>query len=311
MDFADLPVLFLSHFFRIVLILLLGLAAWKLIDRVAPRIIRALLWSHKGIETPEERAKREETLVHVVQWSANTLLLFVVGLTVLGELGVDVTPALASVGVVGVALGFGAQSLVQDTISGIFILLENQYRKGDVARVAGVAGLVEEVNLRRTVLRDLDGIVHSVPNGQIGVASNYTRDWSRVNLNVSVAYSTDVDKAQAVINRVGQEMAEDPVFGEMITEPPQFLRVDAMEDSGIALKVLGVTKPIMQWEVMGELRRRLLVAFAAEGIEIPLPHRVVISRAEDGGPQAQPATPGREPALPADMSERLPGSEEQ
>jgi small-conductance mechanosensitive channel len=146
---------------------------------------------------------------------------------------------------------------------------------GDVARVADIAGLVEEVHLRKTVLRDLDGIVHHVPNGEIRVASNFTRHFARVNLNVSVGYGTDLDHAISVINRVGKELAEDEKWRKIIKSPPQVLRVDNLGDSGIDIKILGDVAPIRQWDVMGELRLRLKKAFDAEGIEIPWPHTKV------------------------------------
>jgi small conductance mechanosensitive channel len=177
---------------------------------------------------------------------------------------------------------------VKDILAGLFILMENQYGKGDVVNLAGIGGLVEDVNLRRTLLRDLDGTVHSIPNGEVRVASNLTRDWSRVNINVSVAYGSDIDRVFAVINRVGEELAADANFGPLIVEAPKALRVDAFEDSGVAVKILGVTKPIKQWDVMGELRKRLHRAFEEEGIEIPYPHRVLVNRAP-GAKQDVPA----------------------
>jgi small conductance mechanosensitive channel len=134
------------------------------------------------------------------------------------------------------------------------------------------------VGLRRTVLRDLDGIVHYIPNGEIGVASNFTQEYSRVNLNVGVSYSEDLDHVMQVINRVGEEIAADPEWAPAIITPPKALRVDNLGDSGIDIKVVGDTKPIKQWEVMGELRKRLKKAFDDEGIEIPYPHRVMVTR---------------------------------
>lgn len=141
-----------------------------------------------------------------------------------------------------------------------------------MVKIAGIWGLVEEVNLRRTVMRDLDGAVHSIPNGEIKTVSNFTRDWSRVNLNISVAYGTDLDHAISVINRVGKELAADEQWGKMIKTPPQVLRVDNLGDSGIELKILGDVQPIKQWDIMGQLRLRIKKAFDEEGIEIPWPH---------------------------------------
>ncbi|MCX5998033.1 MAG: mechanosensitive ion channel family protein, partial [Chloroflexi bacterium] len=193
----------------------------------------------------------------------------------LSNVGIDIAPVLAGMGVIGVAIGFGAQSLVKDTISGLFILIENQYRVGDVVKIADKSGTVEEITLRRTVLRDFDGTVHSVPNGEIRVASNMTKEWSRVNMNIGVSYDTDLNLAITVINRVGKELAEDPQWATAILTPPRALRVDNLGDSAIEIKILGDTKPSRQWEVMGELRLRLKKAFDLEGIEIPLPHTKV------------------------------------
>lgn len=269
MDITPLLPVILGHGLNILIILVLGWASLSLVRRLAPRLIRATLRRQALIDSPEEIKKREDTLISVTVWTSETALALIIGLMLLGELEINLAPAIAGLGVVSIALGFGAQALVRDIISGLFILLENQFRRGDVVKVAGVEGLVEEVNLRRTVLRDMDGIVHSVPNGEIRIASNYTREWSRVNLNITVSYETDIDRAAAVIDQVGRELAADPVLGPYVVEPPKFLRVEAFLESGVSLKVLGMTKPIRQWEVMGELRRRLLQAFVREGIEIP------------------------------------------
>ena len=196
------------------------------------------------------------------------MLALVALLMVLPELSVNIGALLAGVGIAGIAIGFGAQTIVRDALNGLFILIENQYGIGDVVTVAGVTGRVEEVNLRRTVLRDLDGVVHSVPNSEIRVASNYTRDWSGVNMNVTVAYDADLDRVTEVIDAVGRELAADAAYKRVIKEAPHVVRVDAFKDSGVSLKVLGVTKPMRQWEVMGELRRRLKKAFDAEKIEM-------------------------------------------
>ena len=268
----------LTHGLRILLILVLAFVADLVLRVVVPRIIRPTVARQMKDKPEEEIEQRSHTLVAVLQGSGRFVLVVWALFTILPELGVNVTPILASVGIAGIALGFGAQSLVKDVISGLFILIENQYSKGDVVTVAGISGLVEEVGMRRTVLRDLDGIVHHVPNGEIAVASNFTQEWSRVNMNVSVAYGEDLDKVFEVINRVGNELAADGEFGPLILKAPQVLRVDAFEDSGIAIKILGDTEPIRQWDVMGELRKRLKKAFDEEGIEIPFPHMTLVTR---------------------------------
>lgn len=190
----------------------------------------------------------------------------------LPEFGVNIAAMLAGLGIVGIAVGFGAQSLIKDLLAGIFILLEDQYRVGDVVNVAGIGGLVEEIGLRRTVLRDLDGVVHSIPNSEIKVASNFAKGYSRVNLNISVAYGEDLDRVIEVINRVCKEMAEDPKWSADFVSTPKVLRVDKLGDSGIEIKILGDTQPLRQWDVMGELRLRIKRTFDQEGIEIPWPH---------------------------------------
>jgi small conductance mechanosensitive channel len=216
---------------------------------------------------------------------------------ILAELDVEIGPAIAGLGVAGIAVGFGAQALVRDWLSGIFIVIENQYSVGDVVSIAGVDGVVEGFSLRRTVLRNLDGTVHSVPNGQIVVASNMTRGWARVNLDVSVAYDTDIDRATEVIDEIGREMTKDPSWGERLIEAPTVMRVNALGDSAVALKVLGQVQPAQQWAVAGELRKRILRAFAREGIEIPFPHQVLISRDQRAGSSSEAPAPRSDSGL--------------
>jgi small conductance mechanosensitive channel len=265
----------LTHGLRILLILALAVVADFVLRVVVPRIIRPTVARQMKGKPAEEIEQRSHTLVAVLQGSGRFVLVAWALFTILPELGVSVTPILASVGIAGIALGFGAQSLVKDVLTGLFILAENQYSKGDVVTVAGISGQVEEVGLRRTVLRDLDGIVHHVPNGQIAVASNLTQEWSRVNMNVSVAYGEDLDRVFEVINRVGRELAADAEFGPLILKAPQVLRVEAFGESGIAIKILGDTEPIRQWDVMGELRKRLIRAFLQENVRVPFPPHVV------------------------------------
>jgi small conductance mechanosensitive channel len=241
--------------------------------------------------TAADLERRMSTLHQLASRLVTALIAVIAVLMVLDQLGVSIGPAIAGLGVAGIAVGFGAQTLVRDWLAGIFIVIENQYSVGDVVSIGGVDGVVEGFSLRRTVLRNLDGTVHSVPNGQIVVASNMTRGWARVNLDVSVAYDTDIDRATEVINTVGREMEADPEWGERLIEPPAVMRVNALADSAVALKVLGQVKPAQQWAVAGELRKRILRAFAREGIEIPFPHQVLISR--DGRSQGDSASASR------------------
>jgi small conductance mechanosensitive channel len=262
---------FFEHGTRILIMLVIGAVVWFLLRRFLRPIVRRGMVRTKG-ESTRGVENRIDTLVGVFTGIGHVAILVIVLLMVLSEVDVDTGPILAGFGIAGIAVGFGAQYLIRDLIAGIFITMENQYLVGDVARIADIAGLVEGITLRKTVLRDLDGIVHHVPNGEVRVASNFSRHFSRVNLNVSVAYGTDLDYAISVINRVGQELNEDKEWSDRIVKAPQVLRVDNLGDSGIEIKILGDVKPLEQWAVMGELRLRLKKAFDSEGIEIPWPH---------------------------------------
>jgi len=186
----------------------------------------------------------------------------------------------AGLGVVGIAVGFGAQSLVRDYLNGALILIENQYSKGDVVSIAGVSGAVEDFSLRRTTLRDLDGIVHTVPNGEIKVASNRTRTWARINQNVTVAFGTDIDKAIEVVEELGKTMAADPIWKRRILEPPRVERVESIDERGVTLKILGTVRASEQWAAGGEFRKLLLEAFAKNGIRLPRPPQVFVAQSE-------------------------------
>jgi len=275
------------------------IAAW-LARIFVHRIVKALIDREATEGTAQELSavelrKRMNTLddlgTHVIQ----ALIVVIAALMVLGELGLNIGPAIAGLGVVGIAVGFGAQAFVRDYLNGALILIENQFAKGDVVRIAGVAGTVEDFSLRRTTLRDLDGIVHTVPNGEIKVASNLTRVWARINQDVTVAYGTDVDKAIDVVDRVGQQMADDPVWKRRILERPRVERVEALGEFGITLKLLGSVRAGEQWATAGELRKRLLAAFHENGIEIPRPQRVVLSRDPNAPPDGPGLAAGTEP----------------
>jgi small-conductance mechanosensitive channel len=264
-----------THGIPILIIVVVGAVLWFVLNRFLPRIVRRVVTQTGYKESKEGLEKRANTLLSLFKGMARVVIIIVVIIMILDEVGVPVAPVLAGFGIAGVAVGFGAQYLIRDLIAGIFIIMENQYRVGDVVKVADIAGLVEYITLRKTVLRDLDGIVHHVPNGEIKTASNYTRHFSRVNLDIPVAYGTDLDHAIRVINRVGKALAEDGKWRKVIKSPPQVLRVNNLGDSGIDIKILGDVKPMEQWAVTGELRLRLKKAFDDEGIEIPWPHTKV------------------------------------
>jgi len=272
MNWSDITDWLGQHGLKILVILVITVAIYFVLRHFVPPIIRRTVALRMRGQDEEEIEQRTHTLSGVLV-NTGVIILGVVALfMILGQAGVNIAPALLGFGVVGLAVGFGAQSLIKDLIAGIFILLENQYFVGDWVSIAGVDGLVEEVNLRRTVLRDLNGTVHSIPNGEVTIASNYTKEWGRVNMVVGVGYGEDLDYVIDIINRIGKEMANEPYWNEIMLTPPQVLRVDAFGDSGIDIRILGDTKQMRQWEIMGELRKRIKRVFDEEGIEIPWPH---------------------------------------
>jgi small-conductance mechanosensitive channel len=249
---------------------ILTLVARRLISKVIKARIPKI---HE--EKPEELALRSETLSRIVAQVISVIIWVVAIIMILSALGVDITPLLAGIGVGALAIGFAAQNIIRDYLHGFFIIMEDWYRVGEVATVAGIGGLVENITLRRTILRDLNGTMHVIPNSKIELASNLTRDWSRINLNVSVAYGENLSKVFRVINEVGQELKDDPDWGKDLLTTPEVLRVDNLGDNGVEIKILADTKPIRQWALMGELRKRLKDRFDQEGIEIPWPHTKV------------------------------------
>jgi small-conductance mechanosensitive channel len=272
----------------IALIVIAAYVAIRLARLFVHGVVKALLDREASEGTAQELSavelkKRMDTLDALGGRSLQAFIVMIAGLMVLGRVGLDIGPAVAGLGVVGIAVGFGAQSLVKDYLNGALILIENQFGKGDVVRAAGVAGSVEDFTLRRTTLRDLDGVVHTIPNGEIRVASNLTRVWARINQDVTVAYGTDIDKAIDVVDKVGAEMAGDPEWKRRVLEAPRVERVSALAEYGVTLKILGTVRAADQWAAGGDFRKRLLVAFKANGIEIPRPQRVVLAQDPTGG----------------------------
>lgn len=256
---------FFAHGIKIFIILI----AAYFINRLGGKIIGRMIRKGAKDTTKEATEKRQNTLIGVFTGTLKIVIWLVAIMMILPELGINVGPILAGAGILGVALGFGAQYMIRDFLAGLFILVENQYRKGDVVCLDGTCGLVEEITLRKTILRDLDGIVHHVPNGEIKKASNLSKQFARVNLNIGISYKENLDKVIGVINKVGKELAKDPQWKDLILKPPQFLRVDDFSDSAIIIKILGETKPLKQWDVTGELRKRIKIVFDKESIEIP------------------------------------------
>jgi len=222
------------------------------------------------------RAQQVRTLASVLNSIGVLIILFVASLTVLAQLGLNLGPLLASAGVAGLAIGFGAQTLVHDFINGFFILLENQYDLGDNIRIAGVKGTVEEMTLRRTVLRDDDGTLHTVPNSQITVVSNATRDWSQLTLRVVVAYSENSDRIIKLLQQVGDEVRHDPAFSQDIVGDIQVPGIDRIGNGEAEYLMLVKTRPNKQYPITRELRRRIKDNFEKNNVQTPGPGRMYV-----------------------------------
>ena len=275
---------------RVLLILLLGFALMSALRLVLGKLeTRLIAQSKNSGETPGEATKRVETLIRLVRQGIRVVLWLTILLVVLKEIGVDVAPILASAGVVGLAVGFGAQNLVRDVISGFFFIMENQVRVGDVAIVNGTGGLVERMNFRTITLRDLGGAVHVFPNGTVNTLSNLTRDWSAYLMDIGVAYKEDPDHVIDIMRRVGAELREDPVLGRHMLGDIEVFGVDKLGDSAVIIKARIRTLPIRQWDVGREYLKRLKRAFDEAGVEIPFPQQDLHLRSvsEDIKPKLQ------------------------
>jgi small-conductance mechanosensitive channel len=264
---------FVSNGLRIILIVVGALIAVRLLRFLINKIQR--FFEDDDPTTKSEREKRAETLTRTLGNIITIVVWFFAGMMILKELGVEIGPILAGAGIAGLAVGFGAQSLVKDFLSGIFIIIENAFRVGDVVRIADTAGLVEKITLRTTTLRDLEGNVHIIPNGQIAVVTNMTKEWSRFLIDVGVAYKEDVDHVMEVLKEIGEGMQKDAVFGPLILEPLSVLGVDSFGDSSVNIRVMFTTQPLQQWTVGREFRRRMKKTFDEKGIESPFPHRTI------------------------------------
>lgn len=260
--------------FRLIVILSVGYLAIRFLT-MGIRHLEAILMkaAERGESSPDTTKKRVATLGGVIRTIALTLIWAITIILVLDQVGLDIRPILAGAGIIGLAVGFGAQNLIRDLISGFFIILENQVRVGDVAVINGTGGLVETITFRTIVLRDFSQVVHIFPNGTINTISNMTMGWSAFVLDMRVAYKEDTDHVSQVMLKVGEELHRDPVFGSKIVEPIELIGVEDFLDTAVVIRVRIKTLPIEQWNVGREYRRRLKKAFDVHGIEIPFPHR--------------------------------------
>ncbi|OGA30986.1 MAG: mechanosensitive ion channel protein MscS [Betaproteobacteria bacterium RIFCSPLOWO2_02_FULL_68_150] len=268
---------------NVLIILAAGWAALVVVRRGIRRF-RAYM---EGRVRDAEEAKRVGTLCRVFRYFGSVVITIVAAMLVMNELGISIAPVLATAGVAGIAIGFGAQSLVKDYFAGFFLLLEDQIRQGDVVSVAGVGGLVEEVTLRYVRLRDFDGHVHFVPNGEIKTVTNRTRDYAQAVIEVGVAYREHVDEALAVMREVGRELRADPAWGARILDDVEIIGVERWADSAVMLRCRLKVRGIEQWNVRREFLGRLKKAYDERGIEIPFPHLTLYAgQTKDGNAPA-------------------------
>ena len=268
--------LFNQHALAVITIVVAAYLGRKIVMKLVTRVVQQSVRAHHKYADSEEDEKREKTIIDIFSVTLRFAIWVVAGLMILEEVGVNTAPLLAGAGVLGVALGFGAQSVVKDALNGLLIIFENQYRVGDVVMVNNdLAGVVEKITLRETVMRDLDGMVHHIPNGFINTATNMTMEFANVNFDIGVSYDTDIAHAEKIVNQVGAELAADKEWRESIIEPPAFLRIEDFADSAIIIKILGKTTSDKRWAVAGELRKRIKIAFDENDIEIPFPQMVI------------------------------------
>jgi len=258
---------------KIFIILLMSWAAIRFVKLLTHQTMNMM----RGTRTltTAEREHRMLTLNSIITSATKVAVYIVAIMMILPELGINIGPILAGVGVAGLAIGFGAQNLVRDVVTGFFIILENQYSVGDVVRAGGVSGLVEDITIRVTVLRDIEGIVHYVPNGQITVVDNMTKIWSRALVELDVAYCEDVDRVIGVIRQVCDDMKADEKWAPVLLEDFEIPGIERLDNSSVAIRVMVKTQPLEQWNVMREMRRRFKKKFDEVGIEIPFPQRSV------------------------------------
>lgn len=279
--YANVKEWFTQEFLSVIILTLGFIITLIVYSLVIRRVRRSILKRAEKITVKKndpkgaETVKRLTTLIGIVELGGKLVLWFIFILMFLNKVGVNIAPILTSAGILGLAIGFGAQELVRDFISGFFILLEDQVRVGDVAVINGTGGLVEKIALRTITLRDFSGVVHIFQNGKINSLSNMTKEWSAMVFDVGVAYKEDTDRVLEVMRNIGEEMASDPEWSEKIIEPIEIFGLDRFADSALVMKARLKTLPIEQWAVGREYRRRLKAAFDQKGIEIPFPHTTV------------------------------------
>ena len=241
---------------------------------IIEKIIRKAITSDHYASSKAEKM-REDTLISILNAILKVSIWIFGSMLLLAQLGVNIGPLIAGASIAGIAIGFGAQTIVRDFVSGIFIILENRYRVGDVIKLAGITGTVEAITVRQTIVRDYEGNKHFIPNGAIEVASNLSMDYSNLILNIDISYDADIERVKEVIDTVGRRLAEDPEYKKLIIKTPAFLRVQDFGAHSVVVRVAGRLKPGTQWQLAGAMRLRLKEAFDKNGIEIPYQQLVV------------------------------------
>ncbi len=273
-DFVFNPTIMMGITVKVLVILAIAIALNIIQKKIIPRAIIACTTKVRE-ESRDQLVIRTKTMAYVIIKVLTAIIWIIVFVMVLGVIKLDITPLLATLGVASLGLGFAVKNIILDYLQGFFIVMEDWYRIGDWVTIAGLEGEVEEVSPRRTVLREINGTMHVIPNSQIKFASNQTRDWARINLYITVAYKEDISHVYQVINMVCQELKDDPDFGTNLTTIPSAMRVSDLGAHGVDICIRGFTKPGEQWGLTGELRKRIKNRFDQEGIEIPWPHTKV------------------------------------
>lgn len=286
----------------IVGIILIGIILRAIINRFIDRMARRVaegngmpgvlqhgkarqMFLEAGVATTERRRQRAATMASLLKSVSTGIVFTIVVFMVIAQLGYNIGPLVASAGILGVALGFGAQSVVKDFVSGIFMILEDQYGVGDVVDVGAANGEVEAVGLRVTRLRDIDGTVWHVRNGEILAVGNMSQNWARTVLDIPISYHEDIERVRTVLRDIAHDLAQDPGFSDDILEEPEIWGVERLDPDSIAVRVVLKTAPLEQWRIARELRERVKKRFDRLGIEIPLPQRVVWPRSDTAGPR--------------------------
>lgn len=266
----EIPNWMLHHGLKIIVLLVAGYLLHQITKRIIHNSVKITVVGNES-EEEEEVKKREDTLIRILVGTAKVLIILGIATMILKEMGILVGPMLAGLGIVGLAFGFGGQYLIRDIITGLFIIMENQYRIGDLVKIDTRSGIVEDISLRKTILRDIDGTVHYIPHGDIKGVSNLSRNFSRMSITLTVPSDSDLEKIIQWINTIGQEIMQTPYWQEVVIKAPKFIRIDEFIENAVVLRINAETEPMRHTELAGELRKRLKEKFDCEKINIYLP----------------------------------------